>query len=458
MFVASETGVVRARWHAAAWACGCAFLVHAALGLISNYSLRTNAFDLSVFDYALWTTATGERLAYVPMFGHSLFAQHFMPTLLLLAPLSRVIGSPVYLIVLQALFHAAAGFLLFRFAERRVSRPMAFALLAAFLLSRRANVALNNYFYIESAEPLLVFGALLAWSSARQRAYWVLAVLALGCKEDVAIYFLAFGTMLAVTRLDRPTGLKTVAVAGVWLAVSVFVAIPYWRSLDALPAANPFLEERYALASGGVSAIASRLMSLQSLKVVAGVTSTTGFLCFLSPAWLAVTVPGIVLNLGAVAGAGQSDLHGHYLWPILPWLFIAAVFGAQRLPRAASRWLAAAIALITVIDAPLPRSIAGAPWKRLPEAAQVRSQLNAITPSGDIVAQPNLIPHLQRQLRIWGFGYTAQPDGDYVLFTPVGDGWPLDADAVAREISRFKADARYEQTSDGPLYVFRRRR
>lgn len=457
MFVASETSAVHARWQVAAWACACAFLVHTALGLIAHFSLRTNAFDLSVFDYALWTTASGERLAFVPMFGHSLFAQHFMPTLLLLAPMPLVIGSPVYLIVLQTLLHAAAGFLLFRFAQRRVSQPMALALLAAFLLSRRANVALNSYFYIESAEPLLVFGALLAWSSARQRVYWLLAILALGCKEDVAIYFLTFGTMLAVTRLDRPTGLKTVAVAGVWLAVAVFVAIPYWRSFDALPAANPFVEERYALASGGVSAMATRLLSLQSLKVLLGVTGTTGFLCLLSPAWLAVALPGIALNLASVPGAGQSDLHGHYLWPILPWLFIAAVFGAQRLSIASGRWLAAAIALVTVFDAPLPRSIAGAPWKKLPEAAHVRSQLHALTPSGDVVAQPNLLPHLQRQMHVWGFGYTAQPDGDYVLLTRVGDGWPLDADAVTREISRFQADARYEQIADGPLYAFRRR-
>ena len=458
MFVASETSVVHTRWQVGAWVCVCAFFVHTTLGLISHYSLRTNAFDLSVFDYALWTTATGDRLAYVPMFGHSLFAQHFMPTLLLLAPLAGIFGSPVYLIVLQTLFHAAAGFLLFRFAQRHVSRPMALALLGAFLLSRRANVALNSYFYIESAVPLLVFGALLAWSSARRPLFWLLTVLALGCKEDVAIYFLAFGAMLAATRLDRPTGLRTMALAGGWLAVSVFVVIPYWRSLDALPAANAFLEERYALASGGLSAMASRLASLQAVKVLAGVTSATGFLCFLCPEWLAVALPGIAVNLAAVPGAGQSDLHGHYLWPVLPWLFIAAVFGAQRLPPAAVRWLAALIALVTVLDAPLPRSIAGAPWKRLPEAARVRTQLSAMSPSGDVVVLPNLLPHLERQRRVWGFGYSTQPDGDYVMFTEVGDGWPLAADAISREIARYKADPRYELTADGPLYAFRRRR
>ena len=82
------------------WACVCAFCVYSALGLIAHQTLRTNAFDLSVFDYALWTTAWGDPLGYVPMFRYSLFAQHFMPTLLLLAPLSRLFDSPAYLIVL----------------------------------------------------------------------------------------------------------------------------------------------------------------------------------------------------------------------------------------------------------------------------------------------------------------------------------------------------------------------
>lgn len=60
--------------------CSAAFVVYVTLGLIAHFSLRTNAFDLSVFDYALWSSVTGEPLGYVPLFQHSLFAQHFMPT------------------------------------------------------------------------------------------------------------------------------------------------------------------------------------------------------------------------------------------------------------------------------------------------------------------------------------------------------------------------------------------
>jgi uncharacterized membrane protein len=442
-------------------ACVCAFFVYSALGLITHQALGTNGFDLSVFDYALWTTASGGPLGYVPMFRHSLFAQHFMPTLLLLVPLSRFFDSPAYLIVLQTLFFAVAGFLLFCLAERHLPRRLALALIVAFLLSRRSHGAVTSYFYVESAEPMLVFGALLAWSGRQHILYWMLAVLAMGCKEDVAIYFLGFGAILTVTRRDRKIGTATMALAGVWLVVSLFVMIPYARRLYELGAANPFLEGRYALEGGGVlgRVLVDRLLSLRSLGKVMTVASSTAFLCLLSPSWMAVTLPGIAVNLAAVPGTGQAGLTGHYLWPILPWLFLAAVFGAKRIPAAAGRWLPVVVAVVALVDMPLPKSIAAAPWHQLPVAAQVRSQLHELDLSGTIVAQPNLIPHLPRKMDVHGLGvYSAgQPSGDYVLLTTVGDLWPFDSQGVAREVSRFQADRRYEQIASGPLFAFRRR-
>ena len=114
---------------------------------------------------------------------------------------------------------------------------------------------------------------------------------------------------------------------------------------------------------------------------------------------------------------------------------------------------------MTLVDTPLPRSIVAAPWKSVPDAAQVRAQLRTLAPSGTVVAQPNLIPHLPRNLDVHGLGvYSAgQPLGDYVLLTTVGDLWPFDSRGVAREVSRLQADPDYEQVARGPLFAFRRR-
>jgi uncharacterized membrane protein len=309
---------------------------------------------------------------------------------------------------------------------------------------------------------MLIFGALLAWSERRAVLYWLLVLAALGCKEDVALYFAMFGVVLLVQGRDRRMAIATIVVSSVWLAAALLIVIPSWS--QGAGTGNVFLEDRYALGHGAqaVSTFIDRAWSLNSLGTLLKITSATAFLCLLAPVWLVVALPGILLNLVALPDTGQAGLIGHYLWPILPWLFVAAVFGTKRLSPAlmTNRWAPVAIVLVALIDMPLPRSIAMAPWRELPAASEVRSQLVTLAPTGTIVAQPNLIPHLAtRQRDVHGYGvYSAgQPGGTYVLFTKIGDLWPLDGPGVDREIARFAADPAYEQVLNGPLFAFRKR-
>lgn len=442
--------------------CVVAWLVYLCLGLSSHYQLRTSAFDLSVFDYAIWNTGTGGSLAFVPMFGFSLLAQHFMPTLLLLAPFGLLFHGPVYLIVLQSAFFATSGYLLYRFAAPRVPVTYAIALVTAYLLSRRTYSAATSYFYIESAEPLLVFGALLAWASRRRVWYWSLVILALGCKEDMTLYFALFGVLQAASNSggpERTQGVLTVALCVIWAAVAVFVAIPYWSDAYGLGPSNPFFTGRFGIQDrSGISEAIARAFSIVSLAKIITVTSAVGFLCFLAPRWFAIALVGMLPNLAALPGSNQAGLVGHYLWPILPWLFVAAVYGAQRLGNRGRAWIPWVALIIAIADTPLPAAVVRA-FHRDVNAATVLAQLRELDPSGTVVAQSNLIPHLSRQSRVFGYGVYSerQPEADVVLLTRTGDTWPLGANGVDRELSRWQSDVRYEQISAGPLWVFRRR-
>lgn len=438
--------------------CVTAFLVYGTLGLVGHFSLRTNAFDLSVFDYAIWSTSTGGPLAYVPLFRHSLFAQHFMPTLLVLTPLGRIFDSPTYLIVVQTLFYASAGYVFFRFASRHVTRGVALALLVAFLFSRRSHGAVTSYFYIESAEPVLIFASVLAWSSGRRALFWVFAVLAMGCKEDVAVYFLTFGVTQLFDTSTRRFGLTVVAVSAVWLTAALLVAVPYWRDVYGLSGANLFVDGRYDLESG-LDGPLVRLLSITSLARIVTIGSATAGLCFLAPRWAAIALPGVALNLMAVPGTVQAGVSAHYLWPVLPWIFIAAVFGAQRIPVALHRWLPLAIVAMTLMSTPLATSFARAPWKGLELGAEIRTQLAALPANSVMLAQPNLIPHLARSLDVHGLGvYEAgQPPADYVVLSRHGNLWPFSAEQVDGLIVKYQSDSAWEQTGHGPLFVFRRR-
>lgn len=431
-------------------------------GLIGHFSLRTNAFDLSVFDYALWSLRSGE-LGTVPFMGQSLFSHHFMPSLGVVLIPYAVWPSPVCLIVVQTVVMAGAGFLVWRLARASVPSGLAFALLGAFLFSRPSHSAVTSYFYVESLEPLLVFALVCSLHRQRLTAYWLLVFALLGCKEDTALYLLCYGALLALTH-KRRLGLATCAIAAIWCAVAVGVAIPAARRADGLSTRNPFLEDRYAsAASPDITASAlSRVMSVRTLNTVAKVSGSVAGICWLGPGYLAVAGPGLAMNLAARPDSQRAGLVGHYLWPVLPWLYLAAVSGARRAWRwrPAAGWaLAGVLVVITVGNTPLwlrfSRPLAVG-WS---EARSVRAQLGALPSTASVLAMPNLIPHIGHRSRVWALGMEPllESDPDFVVISEIGDLWPLTAEQVQHAVAGYRADVRYETISAGPLHVFRRR-
>jgi len=433
------------------------------LALLEHASLRTSGFDLSVFDYALASLGHG-HLAEVPFMGHSLFAHHFMPTLALLVPIHRwsPLPGPVTLIVLQLASTAAAAAWLHRLAARRLPPLLATTLLFAFLFSRRSHGAVTSFFYLESLEPLLVLG-LVAWSrSPRKLFYWALTLLALGCKEDMALYVGSFGLWLATSADTRRRGLATAAVAALWLALAVGLAIPEVRRADRLDPKNPFVAARYAEPGSErptAFGLISRVASPQSGRTLFSLTGSVAFSCWAAPAGLLPAVPGVLASLAARPGTQQATLQGHYLWPVLPWLYLAAVAGASRVVR---RWPAAGRALpwvlvaVTLADSPLWRQAAERPWRDLATAATVRAELLQVPADAAVLAQPALIPHLPRRTRILALGREIAVSWrpEYVLLTEVGSLWPLGREGLAEALARWRADPGYRQVSDGPLYLF----
>jgi uncharacterized membrane protein len=271
----------------------------------------------------------------------------------------------------------------------------------------------------------------------------------------VALYFAVFGVIVAVVERDRRIGLATTALSVVWLGVALGIAIPFSRGLYSLDATNPFLEGRY----GGLADAAGRLISVESLSRIVTVFSATGFACLLAPTWAAIALPGMLMNLAAAPDTLQAGLLGHYLWPILPWLFVAAAIGAGRLGGQA-RWVAVIILLVALIDLPLPRAVARTPWQQPDAAGEVLQQLQSIPLDASVLAQPNLIPHLPRRFQVHALGvYTAgQPDdASIVLLAREGDLWPFTKVDIETQAARYAADPRFERLTDGPLIVFRRR-
>src|SRR5436190_4696447 len=330
--------------------------IYPARVIIGHLRFATNAYDLSVFDYALWSTLRG-NLGHVPFMNQSLFSHHFMVTLLALLPGYALWPSPVFLITVQLIAVAGAAVLLWFLAKPQLPPLVAGSLILAFLFGRRSHSAIASVFYVESLEPLLIFGLLLLWQRRRWSWYWVLVLLALGCKEDMPLYILLLG-VVQWWRGERRPGIVTSALAACWLIVAVTLAVPAARRADGLPTANPFLEGRVSSSTGAVAVrdIVPRVLSLRTAERLALLVASAGFLPLAAPTWLAVALPGALLNFAARPDSVQAGLTGHYLWPVLPWIFFSAVIGAHRLRfkrRAVVTTLAGFLVVATIADSPL---------------------------------------------------------------------------------------------------------
>jgi len=433
------------------------------MAVADHLTLGTNAFDLSVFDYALWSTAQGWRDGLVPFLGQSLYSHHFMPTLSVLLPIYQFLPSPLFLIGVQVAAFAGAGLCVAWRARRSLPPLAAFALTAAFLLGRRAHGMSNSVFYVECLEPVLLFGAVWAGEKRRFVLYGVFLLLALGCNENVALYTAAYGLVLMVQRSTRPLGLATLAISVLWAVVAVRVIIPAERALDGLPFDYAFVTERYGEAP--VAESIGRLFRFEALRRVLSLTLMTGWICWLAPRWLIVLVPGLLLNLAAKDDALQSGLVGHYLWPVVPFLFLAAIDGAALLarhrPRALRVW--ATLLLIGIaVESPVlrPWRFRDA-WRVHDRAAAVRTALAAIPPEASVLAQPQLVPHIAKRAAMGALGaqQLGQPaTAQVVVLSRLGDQWPLstaDFDAMVRLLENDPNYVRSHTVED--LVMFTRR-
>ena len=440
----------------AAWAA-----IYTWRSLTAFSSLNTNAFDLSVFDYALASLGRGEP-GEVPFMGHSIFSHHFMPILGLLAPVRAIFQSPAALLVAQIAAIAGAASLFARVAARTGVPPIATAALVfVFLFARRMHAAMSSMFYPECLQAPLILALVLAWMVESRRWYWIALLLLLMTKEDAGIYAASFGALQAVVSpARRRDALATLAISAVWTLAAVFIAIPAARVADGLPAANPLLEARFGVSGSGAEStlLIGRLLSVATLERIGALLATSGLLALCSPSWLLPAVPGVLVNLAADPATLQADLMNHYVWPILPWIACAAAAGWQRVrsrwPRVAVAWLAALV-IFTATDSPALQRLHRT--RIDPQASRAIQQLRQVPLDGLVLAQPNLIPHLPHQRSIFAVGGDLQPPAapDVVLLTEVGNLWPLSAGETRALIDRYRADSRYERLADGPLYAFR---
>ena len=406
-------------------------IIFAAVSIRQNEALETNAHDLGVMSQAACNTLHG-RFVEETSFGRPLsrLRGHVEPVFLLLALASAVRPSANTLLVLQTVVVALGALPAYALARQRLQSATAGVVFAlAYLLFPALEAAnLTEFHPVTLVAPLLL-AALYFLQQRRYTWFLLFTLLAVSCKEDMALIAVLLGLYVAVMHKQRWLGLGLAAAGAIWFVLAVYVIIPAFS-----PGGN-VLFERYAELGGSPQGVLRTLLTrpgdvLRSLLAparlgyVGGLLAAVGGLALLDPALLLVAAPSFGINLLSNYPTMYSGI-SHYSAPIIPFVIAAAIGGASWLvEKAGARRrpvvLAAVLAWVLLTSLGYHRwqgfSPLGGRWRWPSPTAHARLLprfLAQIPAEAAVATQPPLYPHLSARQHL--YLVPALNDAAYVL-------------------------------------------
>jgi len=392
---------------------------------------------------------------WVELRDHATFAIYALLPIYALHPAAST------LLVLQCLALGLGAIPLYRFAARRLSPPMALLVTLTYLVYPPMHGAQFFDFHFQPVAAAFVLAAIDAFDAKRRRTFVVFWILALACREDVAIGLTVLGLLLVFSGHRAKEGAIVAAVSGFYfVAIRFFLmpAIGSWALPDLYkdlvpPGDAGFVGIVKTLVTNPLYTLRTLLVP-DKLRYALQILAPLAFLPLRRP-WLAVwLIHGAFLTLLTTSYGPTLDIGFHYGSQFVPYVFpavalaLAGLGADQGVEEATSRRRAAAATLL------LASFIATANWGAIPPrrafhstygsvisfappTAQERRRLKALDEAMRLVpkkailaASDRELPHVSNRIECWNLAVGTE-GADYAIYTKI-DPIPPDRAEVAK--------------------------
>ncbi|TEU21362.1 MAG: DUF2079 domain-containing protein [Anaerolineales bacterium] len=447
-------------------------------------AFQTTGFDLGNYDQAMWNTLHGKPLAMTTVQSiSSRWAAHFEPVLLLLVPIYAMFSFPQTLLILQTVIVALGAVPIFLLARRNLASDLAGLVFAAvYLLFPALQAALIFDFHVVAMAPTFLSFALWFLATRRYRLLAIMALLAMGCKEDISLSVLMMGVYVWLAQRQRRWGVAIIVVSGLWFALVNLVVIPATS-----PIGDNIHLTRYNRWGDSMGQIMGNLLfhpsnglefmfSGDRLRYWLRAAMPVAFTALLDPLTLLMALPTMAINtLSSFPPNYQLDRF-HYSATIVPFVTVASINGLARFIKFAKpkfkhvkpgflrNALLAMVLLVTLAyqvqfgHTPIGRYFE---WPVVTEHhREAEAMLARIPPQAAVAAQNNLIPHLSQRQWIFILPKLSHRDkqADYIALDMHSSLYPYSSiEAYCDQISEFLASSDYGLIfADDGLLLFKR--
>ncbi|HEX4489641.1 MAG TPA: DUF2079 domain-containing protein [Acidimicrobiia bacterium] len=385
------------------------------LATLRQNRFGTFGFDLGIYDQAIWLLSRVKD-PFITVRGLEAFGHHVNVILLLLAPFYRLGAGPKFLLFVQVVAQASGAGAVFLLARDRIrDRWLACALGAVYLLHPTSQWLVWEFFHPDAVSigPLLFA----YWASRERRWGWFsfAAVIALCCKEDVALAFIVIGLLIA-WRGDRRLGYGIGAGALAWYVVATRLLIPWQNGI------GPFYDSFFGTLGSNPLQVSVNVFRhpVTTWKLVTQhdrivyvwhMAAPYAFAPVLSPSTLTIALPMLAVNLVS-SFPYTRDAHFHYSALVLVGATIATVEGVARLPTLNAKRVLVGVLVVasfaTTIawgPSPIGRQYHNGWWPlgSSPVYAVDRAAVALIPKDAAVSASYDYVPHLAHRRRVYEF-------------------------------------------------------
>ena len=448
-------------------------IILAAYAFTRHDQLNSSAYDLAIKGQVIWNTFQGDWFASSIEVEHYL-GDHVQLIFLPLAPLYALWADVKVLLLVQSILLSVAAVPIFRIARRRLDDSWLALLFAIAYLLFPLIGFVNRFDFHPVVFSIPLF--LLAYDLLEiEHPLWAtfFIFLALTLREDVGFTVFAFGLYVLFFMKQRTIGLIW-AIAGLaWSLTALFIVIPYFRGgvsdtmgRYAWLGSTPSAMLRSLFIRPGT--VLEHLLVPYRRQLLLRLLLPLGFLSLLSPGPLLVGLPALAYNMLSETPS-QSSIYFQYLAPVVPFIFIAAIQGAERVQRrlAPNRarwiltaWIGFSLLLAWIWDNPFTKVI-DAPYFPV-YGLQPATDKNAFSqaqallpPAAPVATMMAYAPHLalrpelhlfydRLKLQERPFGF---PQTEYLLLNLSDLRWGVNArffySAIETAIGRFGYEALY---------------
>lgn len=447
-------------------------LVLLACSSLRHHLFQSTAFDLGIFDQAVYLIGSGAEPIVSLIQFHAL-GDHAALILYPLALLYKISPSVYWLFAVQAIALALGGVPVWHLAiQAGLRRGQASALSWCYWLYPVVfNLNLFDFHPEVIALPALL-GAI--WAARSQKIWRFIGalLLVLSCKAVLSLTVVALGIWLLLEQPKKRFGAIALGLGIAWFLLSTQVIIPEFSG------GEPAAVGRYSYLGNSVPEIARNLL-LRPQLVLGHLFSRENaeylvlllvpFGWALSPRYLLPllgAMPTLLLNLMTDYTA-QKDLVHQYALPMLPF-FVVAMMGAiaakqswfQR-PRAIVIW---AIVVFVALAKPGyfgSRYLTELDTWQATRQAVTRVQASRTDPAGGVLTGAQIASHLTHRplvtLALEGTAEMPLEPYRYVLLNQTHPGWQSSPATVQRLAQRLQAapDWRLDYQQDGVVLFVR---